>query len=192
MKTRWIPFQCCTSVYAAAENVWLIPTARMRRLSLVLTSSSTLSVYEFGICMEKLMQQPLIEFAKTIMYKKIMTQKRLCRRESSMTLEFIISITLELKGMTGYRLKSEWIYNLIEDRDHFLVHIPHEASLEITWTDGSVFQLWLCKPHLPSMKGSTANLRLDIQIQKECDRAKTLFQKTLLYIDANTRAPYWS
>lgn len=57
------------------------------------------------------------------------------------------------------------------------MHMPLKASLKITWVDRNVLKQLLNKPKLVSMNNSTARLRFDAQVRRECDCAKMLFEK---------------
>lgn len=69
------------------------------------------------------------------------------------------------------------------------LYMQDETSLYIARMDRDVIKLWLSKLHLAWMKHSAAKLRLNAQVRKEIEHAKSLCEKTLLYTDANATSP---
>lgn len=72
------------------------------------------------------------------------------------------------------------------------MHIPHEPSRDITAMDSDVLNLKLIRPRFASQKHSAAKLHIEDQVRKERDHSITLFEKSLLYIDANLMSLYLS
>lgn len=117
MKRNWDSVHCQECVSAASYNAWLNSTLAMRCSPNVRTGSSMLSDYVSNVCMSTFMQQPHVEFAMTIFYQRLMTQKRLRPQTLAMTLYYISSTTLELKGTKSYRPNSRYIYDLTKVGD---------------------------------------------------------------------------
>lgn len=66
-----------------------------------------------------------------------------------------------------------------------LVAPVHKASLDIIQVDGGVLRLLLHKLFYASVKDSTAEMRLYVQVRRECNHVKTLSERTFLGINAN-------
>lgn len=72
------------------------------------------------------------------------------------------------------------------------VQMVRLASFEIYWMNCVVLELGFGKLHLSSMKNSATNSRLNAQVRKKRDHAKSISNEPLLYIEAKMTSLYLS
>lgn len=113
-----------------------------------------------------------------------MTQKGLCLRKSAITWSPISQ--LHSVGKEGkLQPQSEVQVDLTKLQTSFQLHQLHKATLEITRMNWDVHLQMVHKRHFTSMKNFEEELRLNVQIWKERDHAKALFEIALLFTDSN-------
>lgn len=89
MIRKWIQFHCGAYVYAAVYNACLNSITVTHRLLNERSRPSWISEYVSDMCTENSTRKPHMEYATTINYRILMTQKPFCPRESATTLNNI-------------------------------------------------------------------------------------------------------
>lgn len=119
----------------------------------------------------------------TIITRMMMKQKQLCPPTSAMKLDYISSITLELKWTKGSVLNQSVFTISPKMETDFQAPMPQEASLGISQIDCDVVNIWLSNTLPASMNNSAARLCLNAQVRKEYNQAKRLSEKASVYND---------
>lgn len=98
------------------------------------------SIYQ--ACVQKRsIQQPQVESWMTIIYLRLTNQKKHCPRRYTKKLNYISLANLELKEMKSSVLTQRAFKISQKIETSFLVHIPHQACIEITLFDCSFLKL---------------------------------------------------
>lgn len=92
--TLFIHHKC---VDVVAYISWKNSTVTMQKLPNIHTRTKTLSHYLASICMDSFMQDPAVKSAMTIIFRRRMTQSRLCPGPSAIALIYIRQILWDWK-----------------------------------------------------------------------------------------------